>query len=115
MATGGFDPNCIVPVTANIAVGTTAVQLKTSSTLAVKIAVSNPSTNPIYLGDSAVASTQFTYKIASGSTVLVGAEELIGGRQKESLDLARFYVRATAAAQVATLTIYSKGGGNGPY
>lgn len=116
MAVGGFNPNCIVPVTTNITVGTIAVQIKNSSTLSVKFGLANPGSVPIYIGDSNVASSRFTVKMTAGSTVTFGPEEVVGGRQKESFDLAYFYMRATAASQTATLTIYSKGGpNNGPF
>lgn len=115
MAVGGFNPNCIVPVTAQVTVGTSAVQIKNSSTLAVKFSLSNPGSAALYIGDSSVATTRFLVKLTGGSTVTFGPDEVVGGRQKESYDLAGFYARASAANQTATLTIYSKGGGNGPF
>jgi len=115
MATGGFNPNCIVPVTSTVSVGTSAVQIKNSSTLSVKFSVSNPGTIALYVGDSAVTPSRFTVKIAAGSNSTFGADEIIGGRQKMSFDLAGFYMRASAASQTAVITIYSKGGGNGPF
>lgn len=110
MATGGFNPNCIVPLLSSVTVGTTAVQLKNSSTLAVKFSVTNPGSIALYLGDSAVSATVHTIKLTAGSTVTFGPDEIVGGRQKMSYDLAGFYARATAAAQAAILTLYVKGG-----
>lgn len=115
MATGGFNPVCVVPVCSSISVGTSAVQVKTSSTLAVKFALSNPGTLAIYIGGSNVASNLFMIKLAAGSTQIFGPEELVGGRQKISYDLAGIYLRASAASQAAILTLYSKGGSNGPF
>lgn len=115
MATGGFNPNCIVPVTSTVTTGTSALQIKNSSVLAVKFTLSNPGSAAIYVGDSSVSSTRFTVKLTAGSSVTFGPEEIVGGRQKVSYDLAGFYVRATATSQTTVLTLYSKGGGNGPF
>lgn len=115
MAVGGFNPNAIALVTSSVSVGTVAIQVKTSSTLAVKFTLSNPGSVPIYVGDSAVASTRFTVKLTGGSSVTFGPEEIVGGRQKVSYDLAYLYCRATAASQAAILTLYSKSAANGPF
>jgi len=117
MATGAFDPNCIVPVVANVSVSNTAVPLKTSSTLAVKFTICNPTSNGVklWIGDSTVAANKAIAELASGSSVTFGPDEIIGGRQKVSYDLARFYVITTSTSKVACLTIYSKGGSNGPF
>lgn len=115
MATGGFNPNCIVPLTSSISVGTSAVQVKNSSSLAVKFSLSNPGSVAIYVGDSNISNTRFTVKLTAGATVTFGPEEIIGGRQKESYDLAGFYMRATAGSQAAILTLYVKGGTTSPF
>lgn len=114
MATGGFNPNCIVPVTAQVSVGTAAVQLKTSSTLSLKFTVANPSTVAIYVGDLNVSSSRFTVKIIPGSSVTVGPDNFYRNQQ-ESYDLASFYVVATAASKTATLTTFCKGGTLSPF
>lgn len=113
MATGGFDPNCIVPVASNITVGTSAVQLKTSSTLAVKFTIVAPPANKLYIGDSTVSATKGIV-LAAGGSATFGPDNLIH-EQAVSHDLGRYYIICTAAAQVATLVIYSHGGTNKPY
>lgn len=116
MATGGFNPNCIVPVTASISVGTSAIQVKTSSQLAVKFTIANGNTSaPVYIGDANVSSTRFTAKITTGSSVTIGPDPIIGRANNMSYDLAGFYLRATAASQAAILTTYCKGGTSGSF
>lgn len=110
MASGTYDSNAIVPITTSITVGTTAVALKSSASLAVKFSVANANaSNAIYIGDSNVSSIRFTQKLTSGQTVNFGETKMYRN-ESQSYDLNRFFAVATSAAQVAVLTVYGKAG-----
>lgn len=114
MSVGQFDPNAVGLSTANTTIGTSAVQLKSSSTLAVKFTLTNTGSSPIYVGDSNVSASRYTVKITSGNNATFGESKMFGN-QSQSYDLARFYAIATAAAQTLTLTQYIKGSSGGPF
>jgi hypothetical protein len=115
MASSLQDPNAIAPSTTNITVGTSAVALKSSTSLAVRFTISNPNaSNAIYLGDSNVASNRWTAKIAAGTSVTLDIAKPTQN-QSSQYDLNRFYVVATSATQVATLSLFIRGASGGSF
>lgn len=91
----------------NVTVGVSAVALNTSALQVSKFTVSNPNTGSLFIGDSTVSSTKYTAKLSAGSNITFGETKIIQN-QTSTYDLANIFVRATAAAQVATLTTYVK-------
>lgn len=107
MATNGFQ-NALCPVTFNVTVGTSAVRLKSSSALAVRIQMVSAIANTarLWYGDSNVSSTRGV-PIAIGVTAVL--DPLKPYDQKTvPYDMANIWMVSTAAAQTAQITYYTE-------
>ena len=116
MSRGAYDPNAIYPIVTNINLSTSAngvVAVKTSTSLAVKFTLVAPPSTAMYLGNSSVSSTK-GIPIAAGASVTFGPDKMID-RKAVSYDLGRFWLACTAASKVATLVVYGRSGGAGPF